>query len=85
MQYLNGKDVLPNHLLEALQQYVDGCMIYVPSSTIRTGWGEKNGTKTRLATRNQSIKRAHFEGCSIKALSQEHYLSESSIRKIIKS
>ncbi len=84
MQYLNGKDVLPDHLLEALQQYVNGCIIYVPSAIDRIGWGEKSGTKTKLADRNRQICDDFDAGQSIKTLSQKHYLSESSIRKIVK-
>jgi len=85
MQYLNGKDVLPNHLLEELQQYVNGAMIYVPSAIDRMGWGEKSGTKSKLASRNQQICADYEAGTSIKELSQKHFLSESSIRKIVKS
>jgi Mor family transcriptional regulator len=84
MQYLNGKDVLPNHLLEALQQYVNGCVIYVPSAIERIGWGEKSGTKTKLADRNKQICFDFEAGHSIKELSRMHFLSESSIRKIVK-
>lgn len=84
MQYLNGKDVLPDHLLEALQQYVNGCIIYVPSAIDRIGWGEKSGTKTKLADRNRQICDDFHAGHPIKTLSQKHYLSESSIRKIVK-
>ncbi len=85
MQYLNGKDVLPDHLLEALQQYVNGCIIYIPSAIERIGWGEKSGTKDKLAERNRQIMTDYNAGHSIKELSRMHYLSESSIRKIVKS
>lgn len=85
MQYLNGKDVLPDHLLEALQQYVNGCIIYIPSAIDRIGWGEKSGTKGKLAERNHQIMMDYSAGHSIKELSRMHYLSESSIRKIVKS
>ncbi|MCK8061440.1 MULTISPECIES: CD3324 family protein [unclassified Fusibacter] len=85
MQYLNGKDVLPDHLLEALQEYVNGCMIYIPSGIDRIGWGEKSGTKSKLAMRNSEIHADYVAGISIKELSQKHFLSESSIRKIVKS
>ncbi len=53
MKYKNAKSVLPKQLLEELQQYVHGEIIYVPgTSPHRLGWGEANGTKEKYDTRN---------------------------------
>ena len=39
MGYKNGKDVLPCELLQELQKYVQGELIYIPKEdNVRAGW-----------------------------------------------
>ena len=56
MSYINAENVLPRKLVEEIQKYVDGQLLYIPRKNGSTlSWGEKNGTKEKLAERNQTI------------------------------
>ena len=53
MSYVNADDVLPKDLIGEIQKYVDGQLIYIPRKDENSlSWGEKNGTKEKLAERN---------------------------------
>lgn len=83
MSYKNAKELLPPELLEDLQAYFSGGIIYVPKTKKKAGWGELSGTRRVLDNRNAAI-RMHFQaGMSIDALSEKYYLSEETIRKIV--
>ena len=84
MKYKNAKNILPLELLEEIQKYIQGDVIYIPTlGDSKTPWGEKNGTKEAIYTRNKSIFKLYKEGCSIEEIVNIYNLSESSIRKII--
>ena len=84
MSYVNAYDVLPKALVEELQKYVDGQLIYVPRKNEHSlSWGEKNGTKEKLAKRNQAIVNRYYSGETIAKLSAMYYLSEKRIQGII--
>ncbi|NMA33181.1 MAG: hypothetical protein GX940_01340 [Clostridiaceae bacterium] len=84
MKYINGKDILPEHLLEQLQRYVQGELLYVPKKgNSRAGWGTLNGTRTMIWNRNREICRKYEEGSTIQELMERYHLSEDSIRKIL--
>ena len=83
MSYVNATDVLPRFLVEEIQKYVDGQLLYVPRRNENSlSWGEKNGTKEKLAERNQKIVNGYYSGLNIEALSKEYYLSEKRIQGI---
>jgi Mor family transcriptional regulator len=83
VKYTNGKDVLPPDLLEQVQQYVQGGLIYVPKRE-KAGWGTMNGTKKWMKKRNFDICRQYRQGTVITELMTRYHLSEESIRKIIR-
>ncbi|MNJ44878.1 Mor transcription activator family protein [compost metagenome] len=84
MNYKNGRDVLPPHLLEELQQYIQGELLYIPKpEQTRAPWGELSGSRLSLSIRNQEIYQAYCNGQSVKTLASSQHLSEESIRKII--
>ncbi|GAA0372501.1 CD3324 family protein [Bacillus horti] len=84
MQYKNGKEVFPPSLLNELQQYIQGELIYIPKKKQhRAGWGEMNGTRQYMTRRNQEIYELYREGCSFEKLEQKFSLSKDTIRKII--
>ncbi len=77
MSYVNETDVLPKLLVEEIQKYVDGQLLYIPRKNENSlSWGEKNGTKEKLAERNQTIVNRYYSGQTIEELSKEYYLSE---------
>ena len=84
MSYVNATDVLPRVLVEEIQRYVDGQLLYIPRKNENSlSWGEKNGTKEKLANRNQKIVNCYYSGQTIEELSKAYYLSEKRIQGII--
>ena len=84
MSYINATDVLPKVRVEEIQRYVDGQLLYIPRRNENSlSWGEKNGTKEKLANRNQKIVKDYYSGQTIEALSKVYYLSEKRIQGII--
>lgn len=84
MSYVNAEDVLPKKLVEEIQKYIDGQLIYIPRKNENTlSWGEKNGTKEKLANRNRKIVNCYHSGQTIEELSKVYYLSEKRIQGII--
>lgn len=86
MRYKKAQDILPKHVLEQLQEYVDGEYLYIPlKNNSKKSWGEKSGIKKELRERNKEILNKYQRGIAIKELISEYYLTESSIRRIIRS
>lgn len=84
MSYVNAEDVLPKVLVEEIQKYVDGQLLYIPRKNENfLSWGEKCGTKEKMARRNQTIVSRFYSGKTISELSEAYYLSEKRIRGII--
>lgn len=84
MSYVNGKDVLPPRLLEELQGYIQGELLYIPRKMEqRVKWGENSGFRKEIASRNEEIFVSYRSGSSISELQQIYHLSEESLRKII--
>lgn len=84
MNYKNGKDVLPPRLLEELQQYIQGELLYIPKqSNERAAWGAKSGSRDAIERRNEEIYRHYANGITVQELEQQYHLTVDSIRKII--
>lgn len=84
MSYVKADDVLPKVLVEEIQKYVDGQLVYIPRKKENLlSWGEKSGTKEKLAERNQTIVNHYYSGETISALSKMYYLSEKRVQGII--
>ena len=75
---------MPARLLEQLQEYIAGELIYIPKKDEpRKGWGEVSGTRQAIRSRNDEIYARHLDGLSMSGLAEAYHLSEDSIRKII--
>ena len=84
MKYLNARDVLPPDVLNEIQKYLCGELIYIPKrESEKAGWGQTNGTRKQVFLRNRSIAEAYRSGETIIELMARFCLSEASIRKII--
>ncbi|MBE6024870.1 MAG: hypothetical protein E7231_17100 [Cellulosilyticum sp.] len=84
MAYMNGKEVLPMELLQEVQKYFKGGIIYIPDiEGERRKWGSKTNTRTLLRERNAEIKAKKKNGSSISELMEEYHLSYDSIKKIV--
>lgn len=86
MKYRNGKEILPQSLLEQLQKYVQGELVYIPrQESQRAGWGAVNGARLMIRMRNVEICRMYEEGNTVCELMDMYHLSEDSIRKVLNS
>lgn len=86
MGYIRAEKVLPADILELVQQYVDGQSIYIPrrGEGYRT-WGDRTDTRRKLDLRNQQLYQEYLSGVSAKELAEQYYLTEKSIRRIIRT
>jgi Mor family transcriptional regulator len=84
LNYRNGKDFLPELLLQQLQEYVEGELIYIPRrNEQRAGWGSVNGTRFKLEMRNREIHLLYRSGMTVRELAERYHLSADSIRKVL--
>lgn len=84
LKYVNARTILPEKLLNELQKYIQGDIVYVPGNNPeRAGWGASNGAKEKYRERNTAIINLYNNGKSIDEIAQMYYLSEYSIKKII--
>lgn len=84
MEYNNAKGILPANLLKEIQKYIQGEFIYIPiTEKNKVGWGQKNGTRKMMYSRDEKIFDLYKNGYSIAYIVNAYNLSESSIRKII--
>ncbi len=84
MAYLKAQNVLPEEIINLIQEYVDGECLYIPrKSGEEKSWGEKNGTRKALKHRDTEIFNNYVNGVTIIELTKMYYLSDKSIRRII--
>lgn len=83
MKYINAAEILPQQLLEEIQEHICGEIIYIPNTNIQKSWGEKSGSKSYFETRNKKIKQNYKDGNSIKQISEKFGLAYETVRKII--
>lgn len=84
MKYRNAKTILPEDLLEQLQQYAEGEVLYIPKRPQNhKEWGEVRGTRRRTSERNRAIKAAYAAGTGVPALAERYCLTEETVRKIL--
>ena len=83
MKYENAKDILPAKLLEEVQKYAEGKVIYIPRTEKGRGWGEASGYRDKLNKRNTLICSRYSAGQSVLELAEEFFLSPETIKKIV--
>lgn len=84
MSYVKAEEILPKELLEAIQQYVNGQVIYIPCKE-KKDWGSKTETKQYYETRNQEIYNKYINGVSTTVLATEYALSVKSINRVLRN
>ncbi len=85
MKYEKAQNVLPEYVVEMIQQYIDGGYLYIPRKCEnKKAWGENSGIKEDLMNRNEEIYNSFQNGASIKSLAKSYYLTEHTIRRIIR-
>ncbi|MCC0643684.1 hypothetical protein CDIFMA2_30990 [Clostridioides difficile] len=85
MKYEKAQNILPEEILELIQEYTDGSYLYIPrKSENKKAWGENSGSRNILKERNKEILDKYNKGISVKELTKDYYLTEHSIRRIIR-
>ena len=82
MSYIRADEILPKELLETIQQYVDGQIIYIPKKE-KQEWGSGSSAKEFFRERNERIFQAWQKGISEDELSRRFSLSRKSIQRIL--
>ena len=83
MDYKNAAEILPADLLEELQKYTEGTMIYIPKSSRRNAWGLKSGIRAELDQRNTAILTDYKAGKPLKSIAKHYFMSEAAVKKIV--
>ncbi|HQL35146.1 MAG TPA: CD3324 family protein [Bacillota bacterium] len=84
MAYKRAIDLLPENLIKAIQNYIDGEYIYIPRRDCnRKKWGDTTATRQDLFVRNIELYMKYQSGVSVKELENIYYLSGKTIYKII--
>lgn len=85
MKYEKAQNILPEEVIKIIQNYIDGTYLYIPrKSENKKSWGENSGVLKNLEARNKEIFNRYSSGVSIKELANLYFLSESSIKQIIR-
>ncbi|APQ72588.1 MULTISPECIES: CD3324 family protein [Clostridium] len=86
MKYEKAQNILPDGIIEMIQNYIDGGYIYIPKKNEnKKSWGENTETKRYLKARDKEIFNKYSSGASVKILAEEYFLTEGSIRRIIRN
>lgn len=84
MRYQKANEILPEELVELIQNYIDGEYVYIPrKQENKKNWGEASNAKEELRVRNIEIYVKYRQGQSVKELARQYYLSEKSIQRIV--
>lgn len=83
MKYKNAAEILPEALLQQVQKYIDGDILYIPKVGEKTRWGVSSGATQFYSERNARIKELFREGATIEELAERFGLAYSTIKRII--
>ena len=83
MKYKNAAEILPPELLQEVQCYIEGELLYIPRSNSKQEWGAVSGSKKFYLERNYQIKELFHNGKSVEELAVKFGVSSSTIKKII--
>ncbi|MCR5722792.1 MAG: hypothetical protein K6G72_10670 [Lachnospiraceae bacterium] len=84
MSYIKAENVLPQELIETIQQYVDGKLIYIPCKE-KQEWGSTTSAKIFFRERNERIYETYKGGMGLHELAGMFSLSEKSIQRILRN
>ena len=85
MSYKRAIHILPDNLLEQVQEYIDGEFLYIPrKSGNKKEWGSKTSIRKELQQRDTQIYKEYLDGNRLQELSEKYFLSLKSIQRIIR-
>lgn len=84
MGYKNANNVLPQHVLRVIQEYIDGEYLYIPRKMENAKqWGENTQNRQRILARNREIAAKRKDGCPVASLAEQYFLSAKAVYKIL--
>ena len=83
MAYKNAKEILPCALVEEIQKYIDGDLLYIPTKSDKTEWGIRSGARQKYAERTHATREPYRRSVSVEELAKRYFLSTDSIKKIV--
>lgn len=83
LKVTKAQEIIPEDLLQKLQQHIQGETIYIPKKQGRLQWGAQSGNREYYDKRNQQIKEAFYNGRDIEDLATQYCLAIETIKKII--
>lgn len=84
MKYENADNIFPEKLLIEIRRFMPEGYVYISPKGGRKEWGSVSGQKSELEKRNTEIYEEYHAGKSVDTISEERYLSKSSIYRILK-
>lgn len=84
MKYENADNIFPKELLHEIRQFMPEGYVYISPQNGRKEWGSLSGQKEELEKRNAQIFSEYKNSKSVDVISEERYLSKSSIYRILK-
>ena len=86
MGYVHALEILPEKLIEKIQEYVDGQVIYIPKIKLnKCKWGDKTDAKAYFKERNFEMYNSYKNGTTVFELSEKYFLTPKSIQRIVRS
>jgi Mor family transcriptional regulator len=84
MKYINAKEILPQKLIDEIQTYIAGEILYIPQiKGQKNTWGSKTGTRQEIINRNKQIRIEKEKGKTIYELMIKYNLAYDTIKKIV--
>lgn len=84
MKYVNAIEILPQSLLNEIQKYIAGDVLYIPQvKGEKNSWGSRTGTRQEIINRNKQIKCEKHNGKTIDELMVKYNLSYDTVKKIV--
>ena len=84
MGYKNAICVLPDNLIAAIQQHIDGEYLYIPRKIENKNvWGALKNSRQLYAERNAAIFKEYKCGMTVEKLANKYYLSPKTVYKIL--
>lgn len=86
MGYVRAVDVLPLEMIDQIQKYADGTVIYIPrKNSEKKQWGANTDTRLVIQKRNNNILSDYQKGMSVSMLANKYFLVEKSIKRILRT
>jgi Mor family transcriptional regulator len=84
MKYAKANSILPEYLIALIQEYTDGCYVYIPRKMHKARkWGEVCGSRGKVSLRNEQIYLQFSNGIKVSELAKLYFLSERTIQNIV--